>query len=69
MAEAISRTPIRRDSFDRPAGFPILDSTPRRFSTGAPALPMPAPRVFAAQAANELDLEERTGSRTRSTLR
>lgn len=52
MADAISQTPIRRDSFDRPDGFPVLDATPRRFSTGANAIPMPAPQVFAAQVAS-----------------
>ncbi|KAK3070289.1 NAD(+) kinase [Teratosphaeriaceae sp. CCFEE 6253] len=51
------RTPIRRDSFDRPNGFPLspLDNTPRRFSTGAPAIPMPTPQVLAAQAAVEAE--------------
>ncbi|KAK0840809.1 NAD(+) kinase [Friedmanniomyces endolithicus] len=53
------RTPIRRDSFDRPNGFPSLDSTPRRFSTGANAIPMPAPQVFAAQVAAEVELDEK----------
>ena len=62
MAEAMSRTPIRRDSFDRPNGFPMLDATPRRFSTGAPALPMPAPHVVLAQASAELELEERNAN-------
>lgn len=66
MSDALSRTPIRRDSFDRPGGFPTLDATPRRFSTGAPSLPLPAPQILAAQAANELDWEEKTGSRTRT---
>ena len=66
MAQAISRTPLRRDSFDRPDGFPaMLDLTPRRFSTGAPAIPLPAPQVFVAQAANELELEEKTGGASR----
>ncbi|KAK5697680.1 NAD(+) kinase [Elasticomyces elasticus] len=60
MAEAMARrTPIRRDSFDRPNGFPQLDSTPRRFSTGAGAIPMPAPQVFAAQVAAEAELDEK----------
>jgi len=59
MADAISRTPIRRDSFDRPSGFPMLDATPRRFSTGANAIPMPAPQVFAAQIAAEAEMEEK----------
>lgn len=59
MAEAMSRTPIRRDSFDRPDGFPLLDSTPRRFSTGASSIPMPAPQIFAAQLAAELEGEEK----------
>ena len=62
MAEAMSRTPIRRDSFDRPNGFPVLDSTPRRFSTGAPTIPMPAPQIFAAQLSAELELEEKNGA-------
>ncbi|KAI7100161.1 ATP-NAD kinase [Hortaea werneckii] len=53
LAEAFQRTPIRRDSFDRPNGFPAFDSTPRRFSTGAHGIPMPAPQVFAAQLASE----------------
>ena len=68
MAEAMSRTPIRRDSFDRSNGFPVgLDSTPRRFSTGAPALPMPTPQVFLAQTSMELELEEKNGgSRART---
>lgn len=59
MTDALARTPIRRDSFDRPNGFPLLDSTPRRFSTGANAIPMPAPQVFAAQVAAEAELEEK----------
>ena len=68
MAEAMkSRTPIRRDSFDRPNGFPVLDNTPRRFSTGAPTIPMPAPQVFVAQAEAKLELEERNGTRSRTT--
>lgn len=67
MAEAMSRTPIRRDSFDRPNGFPVFDSTPRRFSTGAPTIPMPAPQILAAHLSAELDLEEKNGSsRTRT---
>ncbi|WPH02547.1 Hypothetical protein R9X50_00541200 [Acrodontium crateriforme] len=61
LAEAMSRTPIRRDSFDRPNGFPGLDATPRRFSTGAQALPMPTSQVFAAQVAAEVELEEKNG--------
>ncbi|KAK4556902.1 NAD(+) kinase [Recurvomyces mirabilis] len=66
MAEAMAtRTPIRRDSFDRPNGFPLpmLDSTPRRFSTGANAIPMPAPQVFAAQIAAEAELDEKRSQR------
>ena len=53
LADALHRQPIRRDSFDRHNGFPLpaLDPTPRRFSTGAHAIPMPAPHVFAAQLA------------------
>ena len=67
MAEAMhSRTPIRRDSFDRPNGFPALDNTPRRFSTGAPTIPMPAPQVFVAQAEAKLELEEKNGTRSRT---
>lgn len=67
MAEAMhSRTPIRRDSFDRPNGFPVLDNTPRRFSTGAPTIPMPAPQVFVAQAEAKLELEEKNGTRSRT---
>ena len=46
--------------------FPILDQTPRRFSTGAPTIPMPAPQVLVAQAVHEIELEERTGSRART---
>ncbi|KAK5129658.1 hypothetical protein LTR08_002983 [Meristemomyces frigidus] len=56
MADALSRTPIRQDSFDRPNGFPTLDATPRRFSTGAHEIPMPTSQVFAAQAAAEAEL-------------
>lgn len=59
MGEALARTPIRRDSFDRLDGFPQLDSAPRRFSTGAARVPMPAPQVFAAQAAAEEVLESK----------
>jgi NAD+ kinase len=63
MAEAMSishsRTPIRQGSFDRPDGFPALDSTPRRFSTGAQAIPMPTPQVLAAQVAAEAELEDK----------
>ena len=68
MAEAMSRTPIRRDSFERSNNcFPMLDATPRRFSTGAPALPMPTPQVLLSQASAELELEERNGgSRART---
>ena len=68
MAEAMSRTPIRRDSFDRPNNcFPMLDSTPRRFSTGAPVLPMPTSQVLLSQAAAELELDEKSGgSRSRT---
>lgn len=61
MAEAMSRTPIRRDSFDRPPGqFPVLDldNAPRRFSTGAAQVPMPTPQVYAAQVAVEAELDE-----------
>ncbi|KAK3686871.1 NAD(+) kinase [Vermiconidia calcicola] len=68
MAEALSRsrTPIRRDSFDRPNGFPVLDYTPRRFSTGAPTLPMPTPQVVVAQAQVEMELEEKNGRGNRT---
>lgn len=59
MGEALARTPIRKDSFDRLDGFPQIDVTPRRFSTGAARVPMPAPQVFAAQAAAEEVLEEK----------
>ena len=52
MGEALARTPLRKDSFDRLDGFPAtLDSTPRRFSTGAARVPMPTPHIMAAQAA------------------
>lgn len=63
LSEALSRISIRRDSFDRPDGFPVLDAySPRRFSTGAAALPMPAPHVFVSQVANEVELEAKHGS-------
>lgn len=69
MADALnshsrSRTPIRRDSFDRPNGFPMLDATPRRFSTGASAIPMPTAQVILAQTEAQLDLEEKYESRS-----
>ncbi|KAK4546859.1 hypothetical protein LTR36_001591 [Oleoguttula mirabilis] len=67
MAGAVSRTPIRRDSFDRVNGFPSLDSTPRRFSTGAHEIPMPAPRVFAAQVAAEAELDEKRSRTPKET--
>lgn len=70
MAEALSRsrTPIRRDSFDRPNGFPVVDntSTPRRFSTGASAIPMPTAQVALAQAEAQLDWEERIESQSQT---
>jgi len=66
MAGAISQTPTRRDSFDRPDGFPVLDATPRRFSTGANAIPMPAPQVFAAQVASAEMEEKRARAPRRS---
>ncbi|EME49385.1 hypothetical protein DOTSEDRAFT_68237 [Dothistroma septosporum NZE10] len=60
LGEALAKTLIRRDSFDRLDGFPAtLDATPRRFSTGAARVPMPAPQVFAAQATVEEMLEEK----------
>ncbi|KAH9826181.1 putative kinase [Teratosphaeria destructans] len=60
IAEAISRTAIRQNSFDRPNGFPFaLDSTPRRFSTGAQAIPMPTAEVLASQLVTEADRKER----------
>ncbi|TKA21729.1 hypothetical protein B0A50_08665 [Salinomyces thailandicus] len=62
MADALTRQPIRRDSFDRPNGFPALDATPRRFSTGAHAIPMPTSQVFAAQLAAEQSQLDGTGS-------
>ncbi|OQO09956.1 hypothetical protein B0A48_04311 [Cryoendolithus antarcticus] len=41
MGEALARTSgLRRSSFDRETG--LLDATPRRFSTGAELMPMPA---------------------------
>jgi len=55
----VFRKPIRKDSFDRLNGFPQVESTVRRFSTGAARVPMPAPQVFAAQAAVEESLEEK----------
>ncbi|KAM3418494.1 hypothetical protein BST61_g4475 [Cercospora zeina] len=57
LGEALSKAPVRRDSFDRE--FPMLDSTPRRFSTGAARVPPPAPQVFAAQSVAEEMLEEK----------
>ena len=71
MAEAMSRTPIRRDSFDRTNGFPMLDSTPRRFSTGASELPMPTAQVLVSQMAVEEELDKkrtRTPTRDRNDL-
>ncbi|EME87337.1 uncharacterized protein MYCFIDRAFT_212844 [Pseudocercospora fijiensis CIRAD86] len=59
MGEALARTPLRRDSFDRPNGMPMLDSTPRRFSTGAARVPMPAPQVMVAYTVAEEILEEK----------
>ncbi|KAF7186836.1 NAD(+) kinase [Pseudocercospora fuligena] len=59
MGEALARTPLRRDSFDRPNGMPMLDSTPRRFSTGAARVPMPAPQVMVAHTVAEEILEEK----------
>lgn len=60
IADAMARTSIRRDSFDRSNGFPTLDDkAPRRFSTGAAQIPMPTPQVRLSQAAAELELEER----------
>nr|POF08170.1 nad(+) kinase [Quercus suber] len=65
LSEAMAQVRIRRDSFERPDGFPVVDAySPRRFSTGAAALPMPAPHVLAAQVANEVDLEGRQGALT-----
>lgn len=45
----------------------MLDSTPRRFSTGANAIPMPAPQVLAAQVAAEAELEERRSRTPKET--
>lgn len=60
IGEAMARTPIRRDSFDRSNGFPKMDDqTPRRFSTGAAKIPMPTPQVRLSQAAAELEVQER----------
>ncbi|KAF2716951.1 ATP-NAD kinase [Polychaeton citri CBS 116435] len=65
LGEALSQTPIRhQDSFERPNGFQMLDSTPRRFSTGAQRIPMPMSQVFAAHAAAEAELEARSQSQT-----
>ncbi|SMR42518.1 unnamed protein product [Zymoseptoria tritici ST99CH_1E4] len=64
MAEAMSKTPIRRESFDRSGGFPRMNNkTPRRFSTGAAKIPMPTPQVLLSQAAAELELDEKRRSR------
>lgn len=57
MGEALSRTPVRKDSFDR--GFPTLDSTPRRFSTGAARVSLPSAQVIAAKAVAEELLDEK----------
>ena len=42
----------------------MLDATPRRFSTGAAAIPMPTAQVVLAQAEAQLDWEERVGSQS-----
>lgn len=60
LGEALARTPIRKGSFDRETG--MLDSTPRRFSTGAELMPMPNAHQIAA-AMEGVELESR-GSRT-----
>ena len=62
MAEAMSKTRIRSESFERPDGFPAMPdshSRPRRFSTGVARVPMPTPQVFAAQAIAEAELDEK----------
>lgn len=59
VGEALARIPLRRDSFDRPHGLPMLDSTPRRFSTGEAKIPMPAPQVMVAQTVAEDVLDEK----------
>lgn len=70
MGDALARTPIRQNSFDRLDGCPAaLDSTPRRFSTGAARVPMPSPQVFAAQAVTEEGLEEKRGRTPREKER
>ncbi|KAK4634630.1 NAD(+) kinase [Fulvia fulva] len=61
VASSYPGTPDNRATKGRlDALFPAtLDSTPRRFSTGAARVPMPAPQVFAAQTTAEEMLEEK----------
>ena len=59
LGDALSKTPVRRDSFDREFPREQFDSTPRRFSTGAARVPPPAPQVFAAQSVAEEMLDEK----------
>lgn len=62
LGDALSKKPVRRDSFDRE--FPQFDSTPRRFSTGASRLPPPSPQVFATQTVADEKMPEEKRSRT-----
>lgn len=62
LGDALSKKPVRRDSFDRE--FPQFDSTPRRFSTGASRLPPPSPQVFATQTVADDKMPDEKRSRT-----
>lgn len=62
LGDALSKKPVRRDSFDRE--FPQFDSTPRRFSTGASRLPPPSPQVFATQTVADEKMPDEKRSRT-----
>lgn len=59
MAQAIAKTPARKDSSDRQNGFPMLDHTPRRFSTGAAGMPMPMADLLASPVVNDLETSEK----------
>ncbi|GAB7365658.1 hypothetical protein MBLNU230_g6999t1 [Neophaeotheca triangularis] len=66
MNETLSRTPQRRDSYDRIEAYQRLDATPRRFSTGAAPIPMPlGGQVLAASCAPD-DSEMSESLRTRT---